>query len=64
MALVLNDLTMTIESTSHGGPFSSLAANVLFPSGSGIDRVYVNGFIVNNTTRAGIYLVLSTATSL
>ena len=51
VALVLNDLTMSIESTTHGGPFTSLAANVLFPSGAGIDRLYVNGFIVNNVTR-------------
>jgi len=43
LALVLNDLTMAIESTSKGGPFTSLAANVLFPAGAGVDGVYVDG---------------------
>jgi hypothetical protein len=43
LALILNDLTMAIESTSHGGPFTSLAANVLFPVGRGVDGVYVDG---------------------
>jgi hypothetical protein len=40
LALVLNDLTMSIESTAKGGPFDSLAANVLLPAGRGIDALY------------------------
>lgn len=43
LALVLNDLTMAIEATAGGGPFSSLAANVLFPAGGAVDGVYLNG---------------------
>lgn len=43
LALVLNDLTMAIESTSHGGQFSSIAANVMLPCGAGVDGVYVDG---------------------
>jgi hypothetical protein len=43
LALVLNDLTMAIESTSGGGPFTSLAANVVLPAGGGVAGLYVNG---------------------
>ena len=49
LALVLNDLSMAIESTSRG-VFSSLAANVLFPAGNSVDAVYVNGQRVANTS--------------
>ena len=40
LALVLNDLTMSIENSSHLGPFDSLAANVVFPAGAGVDAIY------------------------
>ena len=53
VAVVLNDLTMAIESTSHGGPFTSLAANVLFPAGKGIDGLFVNGVRVENINSPG-----------
>jgi len=43
LALVLNDLTMSIEGSARGGPFASLAANVLFPAGGSVDGVLVNG---------------------
>ena len=45
LALVMNDLTMAIENTDH---ITSLAANVLFPAGSGISGLYVNGAAVAN----------------
>ena len=52
LALVLNDLTMSIESSSRGGPFDSLAANVLLPAGRGIDALYTQrGGRVQNASR-------------
>ena len=50
LALVLNDLTMAIESTSHPGEFSTIAANVVFPCGAGVDAVYVDGGRVANVS--------------
>ena len=52
LALVLNDLTMAIENTTHGGPFDSLAANVLLPAGRGVDAIYTQrGGRVQNVSR-------------
>jgi hypothetical protein len=59
LALVLNDLTMAIESTSGGGPFSSLAANVLLPAGGGVAGLYVNGARVAATGRGAPDLPLA-----
>jgi hypothetical protein len=50
LALVLNDLTMAIEGTAHAGQFSSIAANVVFPCGAGVDAVYVDGVRVANAS--------------
>lgn len=53
LALVLNDITMAIENTTHGGPFDSLAANVLLPAGGGVDAIYTQrGGRVRNISRA------------
>lgn len=49
LALILNDLTMSIESTSHVGPFSSLAANVIFPAGT-TAAVFVDGVRLTNVS--------------
>ena len=52
LALVLNDLSMAIENTTHQGPWRSLAANVLFPAGPGVDGVYtLRGGRVANVSR-------------
>lgn len=52
LALVLNDLTMAIEGSARGGPFDSLAANVVLPAGAGVDAVYTeSGGRVRNVSR-------------
>lgn len=51
LLLTIQDLSMTIESTSRCGPFTSVSTSVVFPAGRGVDGVYVNGVRVSNTTR-------------
>jgi hypothetical protein len=50
LLLSIQDLTMTIEASSHNGPFSSVATNVVFPAGAGVQGVYVDGVRVANTS--------------
>ena len=50
LALSLQDLTMAIEATSRPLPFSSIAANVVFPAGAGVDAVYVDGVRLRNVS--------------
>ena len=42
LALVMQDLTMALESTSNCGLYSSIAVNIVFPaSAAGVDAVYM-----------------------
>ena len=43
--LTAQDLTMSLEKSAKPGPFTSIAVNVVFPAGAGVDAVYTGGVV-------------------